>query len=305
MKNYNRRRFMGWLLAVGAGWYSTRRTAAASFEPSNEPSKHLRYYRADAVILVLGLPIYRRTGVGSGQASMEETAGDASKSVTLNFAASSDPQRAHGLSRLGWIREVVQHSSASPKEASYFGVLTSSPEESLEHARKSLAKPENGRSLFSAVTGQHTTGRSRSAITHFEFPANTNWSDRQLIGQAQSTFQSNAEWRETAWPDCPASAPSTFLFELSQLLERRAPKAAGRYVYNEREYRLELEALPGGGPGGLQMVRGKIRNLNSGHQTPFQLWIEAAPGPVLPVRIEYQPRSFLRLCFEAVPEKQS
>jgi len=151
------------------------------------------------------------------------------------------------------------------------------------------------------VNGRNTAGHSRSAITHFDFPSEARWSDQRLIDEAQSRFRAGVNWRETSWPDSN-SAPPTFLFELARLLQQRARHAVGRYIYNEQEYSLELEAAQaGGGTARLAPVHGKIRNLQSGRQTPFQLWMEEAPGSVVPVRIDFQPRSFLRLTFEAVP----
>ena len=79
------------------------------------------------------------------------------------------------------MREVVFGPATTPSEIAYSGVLTSSPEESLEHARKSVAAAPSGRSIFSAVSGRNTAGHSRSAITHFEFDASIAWSDRALI----------------------------------------------------------------------------------------------------------------------------
>ena len=219
----------------------------------------------------------------------------------LFFAGGSDPKRAHGLKRLGWIREVVLGSGFTPTEADYFGVLSSSPEESLEHARKSIATPQSGRSLYSAVNGRHTAGLSRSAVTHFEFASDANWSDHGLIDAAQSTFRANVEWRETSWPSSSNHAPPTFLFQLATLLEQRARHAVGRYVYNEQEYLLELEASQQGGKDGLVVVRGGIRNQRTRYQTAFRLWIEESSDSIVPVRIEFQPRSFLRLTFEALP----
>jgi hypothetical protein len=264
----------------------------------------VRRYRADAVILVLGITIYRRAGVGSGEVSIEETGEGASMQRTFFFAGGSDPKRAHGLKRLGWIREVVLGSRSAPTVADYFGVLTSSPEESLEHARKSIADPPSGRSLFSAVNGRHTAGHSRSAVTHFEFTSDANWSDHGLIDQAQSTFHADhadVEWRETSWPASPNQVPPTFLFQLATLLEQRTRHAAGRYVYDEQEYMLELETSPPGAHERLRVIRGGIRNQRTGRQTAFRLWIEDSSGSIVPDRIEFQPRSFLRLTFEALP----
>ena len=263
----------------------------------------VRRYRADAVILLLGIPIFKRAGVGGGQVSVEETGEGAQMRRTLFFAGGSDPQRAHGFNRLGWIREVALGPGPVPPEAGYFGVLTASPEESLEHARKSMAAPPSGRSFYSAVNGRHTAGHSRSAVTHFEFTSAANWSDRGLIDEAQSTFHNHVAWRDTAWPNSLDHAPPTFLFAMAALLKPRANHAAGRYVYSEQEYLLDLEGSSRGGPSErLWAVRGGIRNLRTGHQTVFRLWLDNSPGSVVPVRIEFQPRSFLRLTFEALPD---
>ena len=167
------------------------------------------------------------------------------------------------MNRVGWIREVIRESNSIPIEAQYFGVLTASPEESLEHAKRSIATPAASHNTYSAVSGRNTPGDSRSAITHFELAAGAQWSDKRLIDTAQSTFQDKVEWRETSWP-ANNQIPSTFLFELARLLSQRAAHASGRYVYNEQEYLMELDAPQLGKPGGkadrLLPVHGKIRN---------------------------------------------
>ena len=305
---------MGLLLAILAspGRAGGRASAAEPASPpqpesgqsATTPRIQVRRYRADAAILLLGITIFRRSGVGGGQASVEETRDGVSTRKTLFFAAGSDPSRAHGLNRLGWIREIVRDSASSPAEVTYFGVLTSSPEESLEHAKRSIATPASGRSLYSAVSGRNTTGHSRSAITHFDLPSSANWSDQRLIEAAQSTFQGNVTWRETSWPGIQNQIPPTFLLELATLLSQRAPHAAGRYVYAEQEYLLELDApqrKPGAKADRFLTVHGKIQNRLTGRQTTFLLSMEDTPGSIVPVRIEYQPRAFLRLVFEAVP----
>lgn len=305
MREYPRRSFIGWVVAL-----LFRPGRGDAFAPPPQPSSpqsrvELRHYRADAVILFLGLTILRRPGVGGGRASMEKTVektsdGDSAR-TTFFFAAGSDPKRAHGLNRMGWIREVVLESKTIPTEATYFGVMTSSPEESFAHAQKAIDSPQAGRSVYSAVNGRHTAGHSRSALTHFEFPADSVWSDQRLIDEAQAQFKTNVNWRENSWPD-PRSAPHTFLCELATLLKPRARHAAGSYIYNEQEYALELDtAQTATGGARLLQVRGKVRNLRTGRQTPFQLWMEEGSGSIVPVRIDFQPRSFLRLTFEAVP----
>ena len=75
-------------------------------------------------------------------------------------------------------------------------------------------------------------------------------------------FTANVDWRETSWPSLPNQTPPTFLLLVTTLLKQRTRRAAGRYVYNEQEYLLELEA-PQNGPDRehLLLYKGKIRNL--------------------------------------------
>ena len=310
MPKFSRRGLAGLLLAPLLRLHGQSTSAPPAAPPpdqgeSGAPASsrtQSRKYRADAVILFLGLSVYRRAGVGGGQASLEETGAAESLRRTLFFAAGSDPKHAYGFTRVGWMREVVLGPASTPTEAAYFGVLTSSPEESLEHARKSAAAPSSGRSIFSAVNGRNTAGHSRSAITHFDFAAGALWSDRGLIEHAQSTFHDDVAWRETSWPASPNQTPPTFLLQLATLLKQRSRRAVGRYVYNEQEYVLELDVPPGRKSERLLPVRGKIRNLRTGYETPFRVWLEDASDSIVPVRIEFQPRSFLRLTFEALPD---
>jgi hypothetical protein len=310
MPRFSRRGFTGFLLAPLfrlRGQSSAIELAAALPSPLESvavaPSRTTsRTYRADATVLLLGIAVYRRPGVGGGHASLEEIGDGASMRRTLFFAAGSDPQRAHGLSKLGWIREVVLGPASTPSESAYFGVLTATPEESLERARKSVDTTQSGSSIFNAVSGRNTAGRSRSAVTHFEFAAAANWSDRSLIDHAQSTFHEKVNWRETSWPKLPDQPPPTFLLQLANLLKQRKRRAVGRYVYNEQEYLLELDMPQAGGDREhLLPFRGKVRNLGTGRETPFRLWLADGSDSIVPVRIEFQARSFLRLTFEAVP----
>jgi hypothetical protein len=305
MPKFSRREFSGLLLAPLFRLHGQSALAAAEAQapsPRQGASSRtaFRAYRADATITVFGVTIFRRAGVGGAQASMEETGEDGTLRRTLFFAAGSDPRHAHGLNRLGWIREVVLGPAATPTESDYFGLLTSSPEESLERARNAVVDPPSGRSIFSAVSGRNTAGHSRSAVTHFDFPASAIWSDHALIEQAQSTFRENVVWRETSWPKSPNQVPPTFLLLLATLLKQRAHHAAGRYVYNEQEYLLELDTQQPGRDR-LLPVHGKIRNQRTGFETLFRIWLEEASDSIVPVRIEFQARSYLRLTFEAVP----
>lgn len=309
LNHYSRRQFAASFLALlgcrfrlnaqsGVGDAATSSRTASGSSAEDPQRAKVRKYRADAAILFLGMTIYRRSGVGDGEALVEESGEGASLRRTLFFAAGSDPKRARGLSRLGWMRETVLGPDAAPSQIAYSGVLSSSPEESLDHARRSVATPSPGRGIFAAVMGRNSPGRSRSAVAHFEFDAGAAWSDRALIDQTKSLFNDSVNWKETSWPDSPTQPPPTFLYQLVRLLGKSAHYASGRYVYSEQEYLLTLEKRQPSRDGErLVMVRGKIRNLRTDRETSFRLWL-GDNSSIVPVRFEFQPRSFLRLTFE-------
>lgn len=305
MQNYSRRQVAASFLALLSAQSDAAEPAPPSASPSansaeaTQPAERRRYH-ADAAILLLGMTVYRRSAVGDGEASIEDTGEGPNLRRTLFFAAGSDPKRACGLSRLGWMRETVSGPEAAPSEIGYSGVLSSSPEESLDHARQSVAAPNPSRNTFGAVMGTNRAGRSRSAIAHLEFDASAVWSDRALIHQAHSLFDGNVNWRETSWPDSPNQTPPTFLLQLVTLLNKGTRTATGRYVYTEQEYLLILDRRQPSGDGQrLMTVRGKTRNLRTGRETSFRVWLDNGSS-IIPVRFEFQPRSFLRFTFEAV-----
>lgn len=78
MPRFSRRGFSGLLLAALfrlRGQSAFTAPAAPSPGPRASPASRAesRTYRADALITFLGVTIFRRAGVGGGQASMEET----------------------------------------------------------------------------------------------------------------------------------------------------------------------------------------------------------------------------------------
>jgi len=47
-------------------------------------------------------------------------------------------------------------------------------------------------------------------------------------------------------------------------------------------------------------LAGKVRRESGGKETDFRLWIEEGAEQPLPLRIDFQPKSYLRLVMEAV-----
>lgn len=79
----------------------TRRGRSGGVLLGVQPRRQEQRYRIDATIVLFGVPVYRRKGVGSGWARIEESAGER----WLRFAAGSLPGNAQGLNRLGFVEE--------------------------------------------------------------------------------------------------------------------------------------------------------------------------------------------------------
>lgn len=312
------RRMAGRILA-GAVWSSLfPRTRAADLGATQHlnwdaapgpPGGLERRYRAHAQILVLSLPLVRWPNVGGGSAVWREAGlPDGGVLRFLEFTGFSNPARAAGLNRLGFIREIsrVQRNSS---ESLYFGLMTASPEETAEEARKAL-HPKGKEAAYTAIDGRLNGSGVETVVAHFTAPAQ--WSvanQKDLIQLAQ-----------TALAMTPARPPEgearvaeirPFLQTLAEGL-RAADSAERRFAYAGRFYRLSLEraadpkttasfqqrGLTGSGK---QIVRvsGKLRRESGGKESNFRLWVEDGAAQPVPLRIEYQAKSYLRLVFEA------
>jgi hypothetical protein len=103
--------------------------------------------------------------------------------------------------------------------------------------------------------------------------------------------------------------PLPFLQAVADLL--RQPKSGeGHYIYNGRVYRLRLRRTAdqeasehfrarGLASGPVIAVAGVLQRIDGGKQIDFKLWVEQSAAHPVPLRIEFQPKSYLRLEFEA------
>jgi len=262
-----------------------------------------RSYRADAQIVLLSVPLLRRPGVGGGSATWSEEAGVR----LLEFTGYSLPERAAGLNRLGWIRE-LSRLGGDGLESIYFGVMTASPEESAAEARKALYSQAQS-VLYSAVEGRVAPGNVVTTIAHFTAPAGLSATHRdELLAMARQALSAAPE--KPPEFDARATREATFLQTLAGLLLDPSREHA-RYVYNGRLYRLWLRATAD--PKSTAYFRqkrlvapdakviraeGRLRRESGGKESSFELWVEEHSARPLPLRIEYQPRSYLRLMFE-------
>lgn len=277
-----------------------RKDAASKF--SSE-----RRYRVDAQVLVFGMTVLHRQNVGGGSASWREFE-NGGTSRLLEFNGFSNPDRAAGLSRVGFIRELSTTSGQQTPESIYFGLMTASPEESAGDARRSLHS-DSKELAYTAVEGRIAAGSSRTTTAHFTAPAAiSGQSHKELEERARRALAGAAAVSQAR---SPQGASHSFLQELGGLLIR-PDGCEGRYVYSGRPYRMSLHrAVDGAATSHFRKrrllgeraeairVAGKVRREEDGKETDFHLWIASDAQRPLPLRIEYQAKPYLRLTLEA------
>ncbi len=193
-------------------------------------------------------------------------------------------------------------------ECIYFGLMTASPEESAAEARKALHQG-SADLLFTTIEGRVAPGDVETTTAHFKAPATMSAHYDELVGMARQALSS-----------APASPPEfdprvssgrTFLQAIAGLL-REPARDHTPYVYNGRLYRLWLrqsadpkatayfrqKGLLAPDASALR-AEGKLRREAGGKETNFQVWVAESSARPLPLRIEYQAKSYLRLMFEA------
>lgn len=244
-------------------------------------------YRVHATILLFGMALYKRKDVGSGFASVERLGSGEAGMLSLRFGAGSNPERAKGLRRSGVFHEVVLREQGEKERAAYYGFMTSSPEETLDQARKSLESGKDA-SLYKVISGGAGAGNADSTVFAVEAPQSMAWPHWQKL---------SAHLRERLEGGRPQSLPvepgtKTFLRAIHDVIGRPERRVAANVVFNGKLYQLRASKAE---DGALTRIDGATER--QGQRSPFQLWHRR--DGVLPERIEYKPRGFLKLTFEA------
>lgn len=270
-----------------------------------------RDYRADAVILLFSLPIYTREGVGGGFAAarLQDDSGQTIES--LQFAAGSDPERARGLNRLGFIQETVKSDGTSAPESIYTGFMTASDEESFAQAKNALEK-SGDKLQYQGIEGEIHSGAARSRSVRFETPATWNWTKfEELYPFAEQMIrQASPKGKEVVLQ--ARSATRSFLSAMMQTIRDPQVKTECTFVYGGGEHKLIAEKrsdekiakrLADRGltrfPERIIAIHGRLQELRGSRGSKFRIWFEKGSDNPLPLRIEFQPKAFLALAFEA------
>lgn len=287
---------------LAAPWAGSRLFAAAT--------ARVVAYRIDAVIVLFGRSIYTRTGVGEGMLLHEETGTAGSEtSLKLAFAGGSFPERARSLNRFGYFSELVKLQAGAPPEAGYFGFMTRSEEKSLSEAARSL-KASAGVVDVSAIRGEVCNGHHRARLAITPLAPDARWAVWQncLAEVARSLAQDPAG-------EIPADREAhgcTFLHTVRQVLMDTRPRGETPFLYGRNPRRLVWRREPDRKAAaefasrrliaaGRDVIRLDAATVDdtTHRKSVFAIWYDPEARPCLPLRIELQPRSFLRLRLNA------
>ena len=237
-------------------------------------------YRIDATIVILGVPVFKRSGVGGGWAEVEPRLGGR----LLRFAAGSWPERTRGLNRMGFVEE-----HASESGSTYFGFMTASGEESFAEAKRALEAAGAKDSEYTAIAGEVRRGRAECRTARFQFPAHYGWGNwRELYPLANRAF-ADATAGSQASRETPRQASHSFLHTLTGLMLEGEGRRTRAFVYGNREMTLTASTAR---DGDRLRLDGRTQ-LKSKTLSAFRLWYR--PGSPLPERVELQVKPFLRL----------
>ncbi len=256
-------------------------------------------YRVDATILLLGAPLFTWRAVGGGYASVEKSSDisgeQGATAVGLQFAAGSWPDRAHGLNRFGILREGLVDPGAGRQNApqlSFAGLMTRSREETFDQGRKSLMS--SGRGAQGVVARGRTLGAAiQTWIDTIDFSPDCNWSNLNATLCDALRQEPLTAPRETA-----SSSATTFLLAMHNAALCRESAVRRQFVHAGKPYWLDTRRQP---EHPLELA-GAIHDMSGERRAEFRTTYAPGDESGIPIRIEYRPRSFLRLTFEADPQ---
>lgn len=251
-----------------------------------------RHYRVDATVTAIGIPIFRREGVGGGYAAVETGIAGEANGVALQFAAGSWPDRSAGLNHFGVLREAVV-SRAGSTDLAFAGFVTSTKEESLSDARKALKESEDG-AFVTLAWGATQSGRVWAKTQNRQVPLKCDWTEAEAtLADLMREAAANTS-RER-----PALGIAPFLAVMRRAGLSREKKFTSAFLHNGKLYRLETKRDESGA------LDGTLIGDDGKKRAEFRTWYDAGDATGLPKRIEYKAKPYLRLTFEEVREGES
>jgi hypothetical protein len=316
-----RRRWFRWVTAAGfkcaagaatleIGRLLPSRTNSAAPGPDLKGDVCDRSYVVRATVTLLGVTVFSRNGVGEGYARYEVSPAAEGRSVVIEFGAGSFPEHAHGINKMGFIRESVMETAfGSRAGCAYFGFMTTSQEASLVDAKRLLDAA--GETLtYSVSCGTVTRDGANNRTMLIRLPSRYGWRDRAAITREARTNLENAGPGDRV-PRESAGVPATFLYAVRRAMLDPNDLTEERLIFNGKDFALRTDKRPDAAVGA-ELVRrniarsadrvirlnGMLQPGKGGARTGFRVWFESGSEQTPPLRFDYQARSFLRLAFE-------
>ena len=284
-------------------------------------------YRVHATVLfpVISLPLVHRDDIGFASAAVQEYSSESERGIrTYELFSASFPERARGLNRMGFIREVIGLGEKDVRWTAHFGALSSNPE--TNRAEVALDGDESVQS-YTVMDGFTSRDHASSTETYVELHGS--WSSAGLFYRSLiPVWRATAPSRERQFrPSAEAvyMAPLGFLGILQRSLGMAARDlrrtSAPRKIRYAFAHKGEVMYLELGGYGldtkrqrrfvNVNLIKADAvvhrfdyRILDRGRALvqKFRLWTEL-PGdagprlgvPVVPIGFQFKAKSFLEL----------
>ncbi len=302
-----------------------KRAPQAFATGANAPQSSARY-RIDATVLfpLFSIPVASRDDVGFATALADHGAGNETAVRRYEFFGASFPERARGLNRMGFFREVVRWEDQARVWTAHFGALSSSPETSRSEV--ALDSDESVRP-YTVLDG--FTDRDASVNRDARVVLDGSWTSADgFYDQLLSVWRVTDREPETRMSSMTEMQRRGFLSTVEHALRVAAGEVVegklqrARYPFVHKAESMELERR------GHKVDRGRARRyVELGLVAPdavvhrldyrildqhgdrvqsFRLWTELPPDddgagpPPMPLGFEFKPKSFLRLEAELV-----
>ena len=257
---------------------------------------HVRRYRVKASVSLLSIPLLSRNDVGAACLMVEELAAGTGRTSAIQFSAGSWPDRISGINRFGMTQEVMRHEDGAIAESAYFSFMTRSPEKSDEQAWRAFTEPSRVPTL-AVARGSATPRYYEFALEHLLAPQGCTWMDCPRL---MSMLRDHSGWSPRAAANQRTErAYPTFLHAIRSLIAAGGQNVQCTFMHNAKLYDVRATSSAADG---MKLLTGRIvehaAEPGARGESNFRVWSYPNDASGLPARIEFRPRSFLRLVFE-------
>ncbi len=255
-------------------------------------------YRIDATIAPFGFTVFSRKEVGFGFARLRVHTGNGESVTAFEFGGASIPDRTNGIHQIGYFEEELSEAQTKLLSSRYFGFISNAPEGAPSSATLALAADSSAKTQYCcAVEGEITDGQASFSKTYeAPLPKDASLSSLGGLCQVMRTALSRICATSCLQGSRTAKPCQSFLSVLAQSAFGASFTLNTTYQYGDRVLRFSSNRQHIGDKIVLDAeVQGKSRHRfsftcrNTGHLE-------------LPIRIEYNPKAWLRLTLVAVPE---